>query len=293
MKQYLSIILREPLAQFILIGVVVALVFQAVIGRIDSSKEQIVVTQIQIQQLAAQFTRTWMRPPTEAELTNLIRSHVRDEIYYREALAMGLNKDDRVIRQRMRQKLELLMDEVSSLRIPSDAELTRYLQSNSDRYRIDPRISFVQVYLNTDEHKDIKADAARILTQLRAGADPATVGDRAILGYRFERESKREIARTFGEQLAEQVVKIEPGSWVGPIYSTLGAHLVFVSEHIEGRLPELSEVRAEVERDWRAEQRQKDRDAVFEELLDEYDVVIQQPESTSEIESQKTPEAVG
>ena len=134
------------------------------------------MTAAQVEQLAAQFSRTWMRPPTEEELAGLIERHIRGEVFYREALAMGLDQDDPYVRNRLGQKLEFLLDDLSAETAPSDETLARYLQEHGERYQVPARVSFQQVYLNPDRHPQLEADATRLLAQLRGGADPATLG---------------------------------------------------------------------------------------------------------------------
>ena len=113
------------------------------------------------------FTQTRQRPPTQEEWEGLIRDRVRQEVFYREALALGLDKDDLIIRRRLQQKMEFVSDDVAAQAQPTDAELNAYLQAHPDSFRVDQRFTFRQVYLNPEKHgKSLARDAAQLLAQL-------------------------------------------------------------------------------------------------------------------------------
>ncbi|UCF63446.1 MAG: peptidyl-prolyl cis-trans isomerase [bacterium] len=269
-------ILREPIVTFLIIGIAFYLLGNWISSSRIKENQRILVTSEQVVQLATQFSRTWMRPPTPDELKNLIASHIRDEVYYREALEMGLDANDQVIRSRLRQKLELLMSNLASANVPSDQILRNYLQQNPDKFRMEPKISFMQVYLNPDNRPDLETDARKILLRLQSGISPEEVGDPTLLGYEFEQYSYNEISRQFGIEFASQLIKIPPGDWVGPLYSGIGGHLVNVTEKIEGKMPELSEIRDLVEREWIAERTKELKDAAYKKLLERYEVTIEE-----------------
>jgi parvulin-like peptidyl-prolyl isomerase len=265
---------REPLVHFLLIGAALFLVFGLTQGPGGKAPKRIVVDASRVEQLAAQFSRTWLRPPTPAELSGLIASHVRDEVYYREAVAMGLDQNDSLIRQRMRQKLEFLLEDLNAEEA-SDEALTAFLQQNPDRFRAGPRVSFQQVYLNPEKRPDLLADAQRMLVDLNAGAAPESVGDPTLVQSEFSLVTLMDVARSFGDLFALEVDELTPGEWTGPIYSALGGHLVRVSDRREGRLPELAEIRSQVEREYLAKRRQELAEASYRKLLEGYEIVIE------------------
>lgn len=267
---------REPLVHFLLIGAALFLLFELTREESLDPANRILVSQSQTEQLAAQFKRTWLRPPTDEELSGLIESYVRDEIYYREALAMGLDRNDPQVRQRMRLKLEFLLEDLTAQEPPTDDVLRAYLEQNPDRFRIEPRLSFRQLFLSFDRGATLEADAERILGQLEAGAGAENLGDQTMLPDEQTAVSKRSIARTFGERFAEAVIALEPGPWQGPLFSGLGAHLVLVTDRMEGYLPELTEIRSEVEQEYLAERRKELKDLAYRKLREGYEVVIEQ-----------------
>lgn len=269
-------VLREPLFHFLLIGALLFIVFGLREDSATESSDRIVVDAGQIEQLVAQFERTWMRPPTPQEVDGLVESLIRDEVYYREALALGLDKDDPVMRRRMRQKLEFIFEDLTA-ETPTEEQLSAYLAENADYFRIEPRISFRQLYLNPDQRADPVGDAGRLLASLDEGADPAASGDLSLLPFELTLASTSEIARTFGREFADELSQMPPGGWHGPVYSGLGVHLVRVTEREEGRLPELAEVRPIVEREWLAKRRQELKDLSYERLRQGYEIVVEFP----------------
>ncbi|MGD8702370.1 MAG: hypothetical protein PVH26_08020, partial [Desulfosarcina sp.] len=157
---------KEPLAHFLVIGAGLFLLFGVTRGPTPDSPRRIVVDAGQVAQLTAQFQRTWMRPPTDAELAGLIDNHVRNEVFYREALAMGLDQDDPLIRRRMRQKMEFILEDLSAASEPDEQALRLFLNENADRFRLEPQVAFHQVYLNPDKHGRLEARAAQVLEDL-------------------------------------------------------------------------------------------------------------------------------
>jgi len=164
-------VLREPLVHFLLIGIGLFWLYSLIQPAVDDDSNRIVVTSSQVEQLAAQFSRTRMRPPTETEINGLIQSYVRDEVYYREAMALGLDQNDAQIRQRMRQKLEFILEDLTAEEA-SEQALSLFLQQHPDKFRQQTQTSFQQLYLSPGKHQDLQADAAIVLKSLRTGAAP-------------------------------------------------------------------------------------------------------------------------
>jgi len=273
-------ILKEPLLHFLLLGVGVFLAY-GLMSRPSTSgaRGKIVVTAGQVEHLAAGFTKAWQRPPTDAELKGLIDDWVREEIATREAMALGLDKDDTVIRRRLRQKLEFVSDDIATQAEPTDADLSAYLQTHPESFRVEPRFTFRQVYLDPAKHgQHLARDAARVLAQLRqagASADLATLGDSFLLEHTFQSVPTSEIAKQFGEKFAVELGRLTPGEWQGPVASGYGVHLVLVGERIEGRLPTLAEARDTVRREWANAQRLDGSRRFYEEMLKRYTVTVE------------------
>ena len=274
-------ILREPLLHFLMLGAAIFAVYGLFSERGGNDPARIVITAGQVASIELGFTRTWHRPPTSDELEGLIRDRVREEVYYREAMALGLDKDDTIIRRRLRQKLEFLTDDVVSETQPTDAELGAYLAAHPDLFRVQREFTFSHVYLNPEKHGErLTRDTAAVFAQLNeAGgeADVSAFGDSFLLGHTFAAVSSAEVAAQFGQPFATKLSEVSPGQWQGPVASGYGVHLVFVSGRSEGRVPTLDDVREAVSREWDNARRLAANDALYREMLKRYAVVIEPP----------------
>ena len=248
--------------------------------------KQIIVSSGRIESLIAQFTKTWQRAPTAQEQQGLIDEFVREEVMYRQALKLELDRDDPMVRRRMRQKLEFFTEDILTLAKPTDEALAAYLEANPDPYRQDSKFTFKQVYLNTQNRAEtIEADVSSLLAELRAAgasADIREAGDRLMLEQEFQATSQFEIERLFGQEFAKGLPSVETGSWQGPVRSGFGVHLVFISERIDGRLPPLSEVREAVARDWSNAKREESNEAIYDNWRAEYEVSIEEASTPKE-----------
>ena len=270
--------LREPLLHFLVAGAGLFLLFRIVSGEQQGPRE-IVVSEARVEALASNFARTWMRPPTAEEIRGIVDDYVKEEIYYREAMAMGLDRDDTVIRRRLRQKLEFVSDDVAAAKEPSDAELQAYMKDNAEKFISLAQLSFQQVFFSSDRRGEAAVrDARRALEAWSAGQGQQVagqVGDPSLLPPRMESASPRDIANVFGEAFAAEIEGAPVDRWFGPIESPFGAHLVRLSARVEGNLPALTEIRPIVLREWQATQQQNVEAAFYKSLRGKYDVRIE------------------
>lgn len=270
-------ILREPLAHFLLIGALFFLFYYLNEQPQNQPANQIVVTSEHIAQMQAQFKRTWMRSPTQEELNGLIDSFVEDEVYYREALELGLDQNDPQVRRRMRLKLQFILEDLSDIVTADDQTLTAFLENNADMFLLEPRFSFYQVYINPVRHQDPENEVKRLLDLLSGGAQPDLLGDSTMLNHNYQSVHPRDIARSFGRVFAENVSTLPPGRWSGPIHSSLGIHLVYIYDFQPGRQPGLDEIRSQVEREYMAQRREEILAQAYRALRDKYEVVLASP----------------
>lgn len=275
---------HEPLVHFLVLGAALFLL-NAWLGPMSApaSRGEIVVAEARVRNLASNFARTWQRPPTKEELDGLVESYVREEVMVREALALGLDRDDAVIRRRLQQKVEFVSEGAAALSMPTDDELRAYLAAHADTFRTEPRVSFTQVYLDPGKHTGaLDAEAKRLLDELNGpgvSANIASLGDRlGLLDQHYEAMPQAEIARLFGTTFAEALVGQPVGPWVGPIASGYGAHLVRIDTLQPGSLPSLGEVRPLVEREWSNQKRLELGKAFYAQLRSKYAIKIQMPE---------------
>jgi hypothetical protein len=276
-------LIREPFIHFIFLGLAIFLAYHFLSARNDNQPGKIVITQGDITSIMIGFSRTWHRPPTREELEGLIQDRVREEVYSREAIAMGLGRDDPIIRRRLQQKLAFVTDDIAAVAQPTDAELTGYLKTHAASFGGDRRVTFSQVYLDPSRRGEhLTQDANELLIQLRPqglDVDLSPLGDVFLVDHRFETAPTAEIAKQFGEKFAAKLVDAPIGQWFGPVESGYGTHLVFVEERSERRLPELAEVRDAVQREWTNARRLESNEKFFQNLLKQYEVVVEKIDS--------------
>jgi len=273
---------REPLLHFLLIGVALFLLYHFVNrGEPSTASREIVVSEARVEALAENFAKTWMRPPSAEELKALVDDYVAEEVFYREAVAMGLDRDDTVIRRRLRQKMEFISEDVASSAQPTDEELQAYLTQHAEKFAQPPRFTFQQVFLSGERRGNAaRRDAERILAELRAGHGttiPQQLGDPTLLPPGMDSATAQEIENTFGTDFAAEVAKAPVGQWTGPLPSGYGLHLVRVERREAGSAPALAQVRPLVRREWEAEQRKKTNEAFLAQLRGKYEVRVEGP----------------
>jgi peptidyl-prolyl cis-trans isomerase C len=272
-------LMREPLMQFLLIGALLfglyALRGNAVLANVNG---RIHMSAGEIEQLRAMFMKQRQRSPTEEELRELIDARIQEEVLYREALAMGLDKDDTIVKRRLAQKLEFLTEDLSAAGTPTDAQITAFFAEHEARYQLPSRISFVHVYFSTAKRNQRAAhDAEKELARLRAGIQSRRfdeTGDMFLLDRDYRRILPEEIEKVFGRDFAEEMLKLPQGEWHGPIASGYGLHLVKIGERLTSDPLSVGAVREQVERDWIEDQRRRIKQATFKNLRDRYQVVI-------------------
>jgi len=273
-------LLREPLLHFLLLGGLLFL-WSAWQGDGSAGSSRIIVTRGVVEHLATSFARTWQRAPSALELKGLIDEHVKEEIAAREAVAMGLERDDVIIKRRLRQKLEFLLVDDAPATPPGDAELSAWLKRHPEAFRSEAQLAFRQVLLRPDRRgANTAADATKLLARLRdAGPEVPTqnLGDASMLPAEAPLEPAREVARAFGQEFADALLKLPTGQWTGPVESSFGLHLVLVRERRDAAPAELAAVRPLVEREVLAERRKAELQALYERLLAKYSVRIDSP----------------
>jgi hypothetical protein len=264
-------VLREPLLHFLLLGLALFLYYGRVAPDDDGGK-RIVVSQAQVDLLATQFQATWSRPPTPEELNGLVETYVRDEILYREGKSLGLDRDDAVIKRRIRQKLDVMFEESIAQNPPSDADLQSYLDANAEAFRKPPVVSFEQVYFGAEGGVDATITKAR--SALQRGADPATLGQPTLLPARQDRVPLDLVARDFGKEFADALAGLAVGEWSEPVTSGFGKHLVRLNAIEPSQAPALDAVRDVVAREWENARRKRAHAEALAELRKQYEVEI-------------------
>ena len=260
---------REPLVHFMIAGAAL-FAFGTFLGGVDATERRITLDEAQVAQLANRWQQTWRRPPNAAELDGMIREHIKDEIYFREALRLGLDSDDPIIRRRLRTKMEFLATAEVENSLPTNAELERYYTANNSRYAADPVFSFDQRYYGEDE-----TEARAAVKALNAGQSPPVL--LIPLPVAMEKVSSADIGREFGEAFATNLSSLPLVRWAGPFRSGYGWHAVRVRAVESATVTPLAEIAQQVTNDWRAETKTKREAAAYQALLDGYDIRIAKP----------------
>lgn len=266
---------REPLLQFALLGCVLFLVHRAVAP--PPLGDEIVVSAAVVHGLRADHQRRNGVLPSPAEEAGLVQRYVDGEMLYREALRLGLDRGDIIVRRRMIQKMELLADELADggTELPDDRQLATYLQKHADRYAVPALVSFEHVFLRAGDSPPKKQEAAALAERIARGAAPSSLGDPFLHGPEFALRSREQVAALFGEDFADRLFTLPQDGWSPPMRSAYGWHLVRITQRQAETPPALSEVRERVEQDWREEREAEARQAQTEQLRRRYRVRVE------------------
>jgi hypothetical protein len=268
---------REPLLHFALLGAAIFGVhaWTSPAPRADA-RQTIEVPAGQVERLAEVWRRQWQRPPSEDELRAVVEQHVREEMLYRQALALGLERDDSMIRQRLAQKVQFLSEDVAAPAEPDEAALRRFFEERAATYVEPPVLTFSHVYFGRERRGPaVAADAKLALAALARDPEKApALGDPFVLPFEFVRTSTVDVASQLGEEFAAALRDVPLGTWQGPVESAFGVHLVRVTERAERRRPDLAEVRSAVLRDYRRTKRDEANRRQLEALRASYRIVV-------------------
>jgi peptidyl-prolyl cis-trans isomerase C len=287
-------LLREPLVHFLLIGLALFVVYGALqkVPRRGSTSDLIELTQDDLRQLRTAFTAQWQRPPTSQEFQGLLDAKVREEILYREALALRLDKDDTIVKRRMAQKMEFLSEDVTAAHEPTMQELKDWFAKNPQGFALPGRATFRHLFFSFDRRgQKAQEDAARALKKLVGKPEdyPAAsaLTDPFMLQDYYRDRTPEQLAKELGSNFALSLFRLAPGSWQGPIESGYGWHLVWIDSLTPGRVPAFEEIEPEVKSEWMAAQRAEYKRKAYESMRQRYEVVL--PQAPEKAATSSTP----
>jgi peptidyl-prolyl cis-trans isomerase C len=296
-RHILKGVLRDPLVHFLAIGGVLLGVYSLLdrgpTG--DPSSKEIVLTVDSMAQLLMIFESQWKRQPTQDEFNAMIEDRIREDVLYREALALGLDRDDTIVKRRMAQKMQFLAEDVAAQQEPTGDELRAWFAGHTDLFTVPARISFRHLYFSPDKRGDsARDDAAKALAGLAGTPQNAnftgSLGDPFMFQDYYADRAPQAIAGEFGSDFAQTVAKLEPGSWQGPIKSGYGWHLVFVDSAVAGRVPAFEEVEAEVKTAWLGTQKAEAWRKAYAEMRAKYTVLMPVPAEAEKAAPSQEPE---
>jgi peptidyl-prolyl cis-trans isomerase C len=276
--------LHEPLVQFLILGLALFLL-NAALNHSASQAERsykIALSSDDLRQLQNTFLAQWRRAPSRAEMQGLEETKIREEVLYREALMLGLDRDDVIVKRRLAQKMQFLAEDVAATHEPTTAELKTWYVKSSDRFTLPSRLSFRHLYFSPDRrgqraHDDAMKALARIKAEPEQSMAAAGLADRFMFQDYYADRTPEELGKDFGPQFASAVPKLKSGSWQGPVESGYGWHLVFVDSAIPGRIPVFEEVEGDVRTAWLADQKQQALQKAYEGMRAKYTVLLPAP----------------
>ncbi|MGZ5477604.1 MAG: peptidylprolyl isomerase [Thermoanaerobaculia bacterium] len=271
-------LLRDPLLHFVIAG---AILFAGneLMNRSElnpSAIEYVHIGEGEIRWLKDTFANQWQRPPTEDELRGLVAAFLEEELFAREAKALGLDQNDTIVRRRLAQKLTFLVDDTSRIVEPTDEELRRFYHTNAERFRGQARITFSQLFFNPEKRQHAESDARAALVSISATGsdDAAAMGDSIPLENEFYEVDEQAVSNVFGADFARAIFLLKLGSWTGPVKSGYGVHLVRVIDLSPATLRPFGEVRQKILEEWRHQQEVEAKAAYLGKLREKYGVVI-------------------
>lgn len=279
-------IIKEPLLHFALLGLLLFFSYAYLNPAAeDIADNALTVTEYKIKQLNTIFQKRWQRPPTTAELKKLVDDYVIEEIYYREAIAMQMDKNDTIIRRRLRQKMEFLLIDISTIQAPTTEQLQTYLDKHATEFAIPAQYSFKQIYLNTSG-ADNEERVTEIQQQLAGGL--TVTGDNTMLPKQVSKMKKDRVDHIFGQSFVEQFNPQQLDQWQGPLKSGFGLHWVYLEQYESSRNANLEEVRDEVQREYEYDLRLDLQKRVTDKLLEKYTITVAWPKSEAATDQGET-----
>jgi len=276
----LTRLFKEPLIQFLIIGAAIYGAYALFGSPEEDYRDNIIlVDSNRINAMISEWESRWQRPPTRQEIDGLIGQYIKEDVLYRQAVAMGLNEDDPITRRRMAQKLEFLTSDLAQMQEPAEGELETYFDENEAAYRDPDRISFSHIFIDPDARGDATLDDAdQLLAQLKTEGEPTEEmlqrGDRFMLQNYFAAATELDIRRQLGSGFAESVLALEPGQWHGPVLSGYGVHLVYVFAYQEAPAPQFEVVRERVLEDWHTVKREEFNQQFLKSLKERFEIIV-------------------
>lgn len=283
----LNMLLREPLLHFLLIGAFLFLLYGIQNETIVDSN-RITISEADIDRLAKIWQKKMLRPPSQTELDGLIEQQIREEVFYREALKMGLDKNDTIVRRRLAQKVEFISSDLATQVEPTDEELADFLSAQPGKFLTPARISFTQIYFNTERRgNQIESNALNVLKDLDLKTDVSAMGDPFMIGQQHQQITEIETSRLFGGEFAEEIMSLPAGNWQGPVFSVYGLHLVKINSKQPASQPALNTIREKVKNEWFTQQRHTINKNFYQSLRQGYEIIIDKPAPENKVSLKK------
>ncbi len=273
----LPALLREPLMHFLLIGAALFFVSDQV-GNPVEVDNRIVISQADLDVLASDWIRRTGRPPSPQQVEQQLRQYIREQVLSREAVNLGLDRDDVIIRRRLAQKMQFLFDDLGQVPDPTDTDLNVFMSNHIERFTLPATLSFRHIFLNPDSGGEAIQDQAqqllRRLQESNAAVDTSELGDPTLLPLQFDNQTRLQLSNLLGDEFAEQVYSLPVNHWSGPVASGYGLHLVYIHSRTAARVQQLAEVRHSVIRQWQTVKQQELNNLFYQGIQQRYEIIL-------------------
>ena len=288
-------LVREPLLQFLALGLLLFIGYQALHRTAGPRPGRIELTADDLRQIDLAWVAQGRPAPTPEQMQALVDGRVREEILYREALALGLDKDDAIVRRRMAQKMEFLVEDVAALREPTADELQTWFQNNAERFTRPARATFRHLYFSPDRRgANAREDAARALAKIAGkpmdAPEATALADPFMFQDYYGDRMPEDIGKLFGPVFASALFAVAPGAWAGPIESGYGWHIVWVDAMTPPRVPAFEEVERDVKTAWLEDRRADMREKTYAVMRARYEIVLPKDVSMTDLASLRSAE---
>lgn len=265
---------REPLVHFILLGAALFVFNAAWQARVAKADRTITVSPENIERLATIFAGEQRRAPSDEDIKGLIAAYVEEEALSREAERMGLGNDDTIIRRRLAQKMQFMIEDVTSPALPSDAELETWFETRKDRFAKLASRSFSHIYFSPETRRDtIESDAKATLGNVPE--DWETMGDPFMMRRSYTNVTSADVRRLFGGTFADSLFALNEEEWTGPVESAFGLHLVRIESRTDAVEPVFQDVKDRVAKSWQDEARIEENLKHRREIINRYKVIVE------------------
>ena len=273
----LQALLREPLLHFLLIGAALFFVFDQVGDPVEKDN-RIVISKADLDILAGDWLRRTGRPPSPQQVEQQLRQYIREQVLSREAVNLGLDRDDVIIRRRLTQKMQYLFDDLILVPDPTEAELNAFMSQHAERFTQPGTLSFRHIFLNPDSRGEaIQYQAQQLLRRLQessAVVDTDELSDQSLLPSLIDNETRQQISNLLGDEFADHVYRLPLNQWSGPVASGYGLHLVYVRTRTAARVLPLAEVRESVTSQWRTAKQKELNNLFYQGIKQGYEIIL-------------------
>jgi hypothetical protein len=274
-------LVSEPLLHFVAAGALLFAGYHLLTPVQDgaANTNQIVLTKDDIRQLAISWLAQGRSTPTPQQVRGLVDQKVTQEILFREAVSLGLDRDDEVVKRRLAQKMDFLATDVASLQEPTDAELKAWFDKNSETFALPAHATFRHLYFSTDRHGKETEEVAAAALALVEGKSPdssevAAIGDPFMFQNHYGDATPDQMAKEFGPEFSKALFQLTPGKWGGPVKSGYGWHLVWIDSIEPGRIPTYAEVMPNVKAGWVDDKYREIKTSALNEMRSRYSVLV-------------------